>query len=154
MRKTAAYLATGFLALISAFIVHGARSDTPTYQWSSAGALRTARLGACAALLPDGSVLITGGKSDEISLATAERLVGNESLEAAPMSYARADHACVALSDGRVLVAGGTTSGGVADDDSRIGVTFYLTATESVSGRPPQTTFTDGKGDVDAKASI
>ena len=114
MRNKAKYAALGLLAAVSAVLLNGARSESPTYKWKSPANLHTVRAGACSALLPDGSVLITGGKGADGPLATTERFNGYESVEAAPMSHARADHACVALNDGRVLVAGGVTSGEAA----------------------------------------
>jgi hypothetical protein len=80
--------------------------------------LRQKRAAPAAALLPDGRVLVAGGKTNEHSfvkkdsdevLAHAEIFDPAESrfTKAEPMRTPRYHHAMVALSDGRVLVAGG-----------------------------------------------
>src|SRR5207245_359278 len=58
---------------------------------------------------------VTGGTASNGALAGSEVFdVRHGSSDAAQMSYPRANHACAALPDGRVLVAGGTTSGGAS----------------------------------------
>ena len=66
-------------------------------------ALQSARDGASAAVLADGSILITGGTNSSGALATAEYVNGGT---AAAMTTARSGHASVTLADGRVLVVG------------------------------------------------
>lgn len=62
----------------------------------------------CSAFLPDGRSLVTGGNSKTGSLTIARFFERQGQLtEIAPMLAGRANHVCIALSDGTVLVAGG-----------------------------------------------
>ena len=64
--------------------------------------------GACSAGLPDGRSLVTGGRHRAGALASAAYFeTAGRMTPAAPMLEPRADHVCVALEDGTVLVAGG-----------------------------------------------
>lgn len=87
--------------------------------WSVAAASATPREGHAAALLADGSVLVTGGSRDNPAnpgnrqfLAGAERFVpaSNTWAAAAPMAQERYLHTATPLPDGRVLVVGGYNS--------------------------------------------
>jgi hypothetical protein len=89
----------------------GAGSGAGEAKFAAAPALLEARSGACAALLGDGRVLVTGGEGPDGVLATAE-ILGAGPETAPPMAFARAGHVCVALADGTVLVAGGRSAGG------------------------------------------
>ena len=114
-RHTAVLLANGDVlfaggvdgsgALASAAVYH-ADTDTVT----AAGSMTAARHSVTGALLPDGRVLLPGGKdSAGAALASTELFdpaVGTFSAGPA-MSSARAEHAVAAMTDGRVLVSGG-----------------------------------------------
>jgi len=89
----------------------GAGSGAGEVKFAEGPALLEARSGACAALLGDGRVLVTGGEGPYGVLATAE-ILGAGPETAPPMAFARAGHVCVALADGTVLVAGGRAAGG------------------------------------------
>jgi N-acetylneuraminic acid mutarotase len=88
--------------------------DSATNTWSSAGSLAVARTGHTAALLPNGKVLVAGGVNGNTApgttLSSAELYdpVSSTWSSAAPMSTARTGHTATALSDGKVLVAGGS----------------------------------------------
>jgi N-acetylneuraminic acid mutarotase len=79
--------------------------------WSAAGTMAVARTSHTATLLPDGEVLVVGGRGGAgfAVLASAERYdpATGDWTSAASMSQARADHTATLLQDGRVLVAGG-----------------------------------------------
>lgn len=89
---------------------------------SAAGVLTTPRSHHTATALPDGRVLVAGGRSQ----SATEALVSTELYEPArnawkpgpPMAFARAGHTATALLDGRVLVVGGTAP--AADGSSRL----------------------------------
>ncbi len=91
--------------------------DPATHRWTGTGAMGTARWDHTASLLADGRVLVVGGKGTvgfaAPSLATAELYdpVAGTWSPAASLAFARVAHAAVRLADGRVLVAGGTTTG-------------------------------------------
>jgi len=76
--------------------------------------MSTARTGAAAAVLQDGSLLIAGGTDSASNvLSTVEIYGANGSfVTAPPMQTARTGHTAICLPNGTVLVAGGTTSGG------------------------------------------
>jgi hypothetical protein len=91
-----------------------------TNQWSMAPPPRWQRLGHSATLLSDGRVLIAGGSLVEpsgnhraLNLASAEvwNPRDNTWTEISPMISAHSLHSAVLLNDGRVLVAGGNSSG-------------------------------------------
>ncbi|MCA1697907.1 MAG: hypothetical protein LC790_02990, partial [Actinobacteria bacterium] len=83
--------------------------------WSPTGVLRTARAAHAAALLPDGRVLVAGGKvSANSPLASAELYDPSTGAWSATggLATARFSHTATVLLDGRVLVAGGIGAGG------------------------------------------
>ena len=81
--------------------------------WSQTGILSNPRVGASAATLPDGRILITGGDPGNGPTASVDLFNIDGTISAVPpMMYARSKHVSVALQDGRVLVAGGLTAGG------------------------------------------
>src|SRR5690242_18541620 len=55
-------------------IVHGYRPQetTATGTWTAKGSMQSARSGACAAVLPDGRVMVTGGLGPAGSLDSSE----------------------------------------------------------------------------------
>jgi hypothetical protein len=99
---------------------HAALYDPVSDSWAMTASMLTPRIGHGAAMLADGDLLVTGGgplgapdpnpfDSAEIYDATAGTWT-----ESAPMSFPRSNHAIVLLADGRVLVIGGSTRGGVS----------------------------------------
>jgi uncharacterized repeat protein (TIGR01451 family) len=102
------------IVLAGGLFAGAAVPQVPTGTWAATGAMSHVRIGASAALLPDGTVLIAGGEDADGPSADAERYeIGTGAFSAAAsMSLARSHHASVMLQDGRVLVTGGTTSGG------------------------------------------
>ncbi|UOZ03055.1 DUF6603 domain-containing protein [Amycolatopsis sp. WQ 127309] len=91
----------------------------PVLGWSPTGSLAEARHGHQATLLPDGTVLVTGGDAvigddgtfDPHSLATAERYhpaTGRWTAAAAMPGGGRSGHRSLVLRSGVVLVTGGT----------------------------------------------
>jgi hypothetical protein len=88
--------------------------DSATGQFTRTGDMRTARIGPTATLLADSSVLITGGYSGTFSsdqyFASAEKYnpaTGTFAALSTSMTFPRFLHAATALSNGKVLIAGG-----------------------------------------------
>ncbi|WP_199738349.1 kelch-like protein [Corallococcus sp. CA054B] len=83
--------------------------------WSPGGNLRTARMDHTATLLPDGKVLVAGGRGPTggaLDSAEIYDVGANQWTVVGPLpSGARAGHAAVLLPSGKVLVAGGGFSG-------------------------------------------
>src|SRR5262249_31616880 len=111
--KTRYSLGASALFLAGAMMISGARPRNSSYEWSSDTRLLAPRSGACAAMLPDGSVLITGAQGTTGTLTSSEIFRSSgQVVSAPPMTQSRADHVCASLPDGRLLVAGGSTDGG------------------------------------------
>jgi len=95
--------------------------DPATHRWTPTGSMGTPRWDHTATLLADGRVLVVGGSNqvgfNPPSLATAELYdpVSGAWAPAASLAFPRFLHAAVRLSDGRVLIAGGSTNGSCAD---------------------------------------
>src|SRR5438445_6887940 len=109
-------LLTGFL--LGAFVaLKGFVLAIPSGTWQPTANLSAARPGASAALLQNGSVLITGGDPGSGPVASADLFNSDGSVSplAAPMNNPRSNHISATLQDGRVLVAGGTVSGGATN---------------------------------------
>src|ERR1044071_634486 len=100
-------LALPLALFVCAAMLHGAPQETAG-SWIAKGSMAAARTGACAAVLPDSRMLVTGGISRSGVLDSAEAFGLNGSFSSLPaMSAGRTGHTCTAMLDGRVLVAGG-----------------------------------------------
>src|SRR6266850_12024 len=120
-RFTKVVLLMGFL--LGAFVaLKGFVLAIPSGTWQPTGNLSAARPGASAALLQNGSVLFTGGDPGSGPVASADLFNSDGSVSplAAPMNNPRSNHISATLHDGRVLVAGGTVSGGGATNSAEI----------------------------------
>lgn len=84
--------------------------------FTSVGALGTTRLRPTAIVLPNGSVLVAGGYSAGVALATAELYDAAAAAFAptGPMSISRGDAAPLLTPNGKVLFAGGATGTDIA----------------------------------------
>ncbi|WP_071905191.1 kelch repeat-containing protein [Cystobacter ferrugineus] len=89
--------------------------DPATDTWSAAGSMSAPRYYHTATLLPDGKVLVAGGRrfNADTGLMTAELYdpYSGEWSVTAPMPLPRSGHAATLLPDGKVLIAGGGGSG-------------------------------------------
>src|SRR5689334_13799727 len=114
MFKSKKYLVGLPLVFAAAFLMNGARPTANSRGWASTyGRMSNPRSNACAALLPDGRVMITGGVAESVSLSSSELFDQNARFTpASAMMDARSDHACAVLPDGTLMVAGGRASGG------------------------------------------
>ena len=119
-RTCASVLVLGATLLGLSVVAHlSVAADAPRAKPSDR--LMTARQGACAASLPDGSILITGGKAGKTALASTEVFnVRSGAAAGAAMRSARVDHACAAIPSGAVLVAGGSLPDGGALDTAEL----------------------------------
>ena len=89
--------------------------------WAPQGTLSQPRSGASIALLTDGRLVVTGGDGPAGTLASAEIIgLDGASSTVTSMGIPRSRHISVVLSNGSVLVAGGTTSGGGATNAAEI----------------------------------
>jgi WD40 repeat protein len=113
--------------------------DPSTGSWTATGSMGTARYYATLTLLPDGKVLLTGGDTVthffNPSVASAELYdpITGSWTPTGSMGTARSGHTATLLSDGTVLVAGGSN-----DNDT---LSYGLARRRAV---PP------GHGDVDS----
>src|ERR1700746_450364 len=107
--------------LCAVLVLKGSSLLVPSGNWAPEGTMANARLGASAALLGDGRILITGGDAGTGAVTTADFFNADGTISAAPaMSNARSGHISVTLKDGRVLVAGGITAGGSTTSTAEI----------------------------------
>ncbi len=95
--------------------------DPATGKFTDAGIMNSKRAGHSATLLPDGRVLIAGGsysKNDWETLSSAEIYdpATGSFTKTASLNTARMGHEATLLSDGRVLITGGTS----ANRDTRL----------------------------------
>ncbi|WII70535.1 kelch repeat-containing protein [Bdellovibrio sp. 22V] len=90
--------------------------DPSTDTWSSAASLTTGRCFHTATLLPDGRVMVAGGRTENsISLVTANYISSveiynpttNTWASAASMTAQRANHSAIVLKSGKVFIVGG-----------------------------------------------
>src|ERR1700757_19577 len=107
--------------LCAVLVLKGSSLLVPSGNWAPEGTMATARLGASAALLGDGRILITGGDAGTGAVTTVDFFNSDGTISAAPaMTNARSGHIAVTLKDGRVLVAGGITAGGSTTSTAEI----------------------------------
>src|SRR5580704_12089296 len=101
------------IVTLVAIAAYGQTSAAP-YTWTPViPALAVARADACAAALPDGSAIITGGVGVDGSALSSVEIFQLGIFSSAPaMNTARAAHTCTVLTDGRILVAGGNDGHG------------------------------------------
>ena len=122
MKRSARSVLLGF-ALIVAFVLalRGSTLFISSGTWQATGTLSSARAGASAALLPDGSILVTGGDPGTGPVPTADIFNTDGTISAAaPMTYPRRKHVSMVMADGRILVSGGLTAGGSATSTAEI----------------------------------
>lgn len=112
-----------FFIVLSSILVLVLSGVVNAAGWSAASPLSVSREEHSATLLPDGRVLIVGGRSDTGVLSSAELYDPATDFwsAASPLSVGREKHSATLLPDGRVLIAGG---------DSRIGINSSLTSAE------------------------
>ncbi|KYG11324.1 hypothetical protein BE21_57850 [Sorangium cellulosum] len=106
-------------------------------RWSTGKPMSAARADPTATLLPDGRVLVAGGRGPDGALDSAELFDPESGAWSAlpPMLTARAAHTATLLPDGRVLVAGGEGPDGALD-----GAELFDPATGAWSEPPPMLT--------------
>ena len=114
-------LATILVIACAVLAVKGSVLVLQSGSWSQTGILSNPRVGASAATLPDGRILIAGGDPGNGPTASVDLFNTDGTISAAPpMMYARSKQVSVALQDGRILVAGGVTTGGSATNTAEI----------------------------------
>jgi hypothetical protein len=93
--------------------------NSKTRGWEAGPKIARSRIFHSASLLPNGSVLLVGGRSDphlsaphETVLGTAEIITSNSVVTASSLVTARAKHTATVLNDGTVLVIGGVSAAG------------------------------------------
>lgn len=104
--------------------------------WSSAGTLSTARQAHRATLLPaaivkNGSVLVTGGRNASNSLGTAELWNGTNAWTATPLLAPVQDHTASLLNDSTVLIAGGVNGTTTLNSANVYDASFGLACTSN-----------------------
>ncbi len=126
-RHTAVLLANGDVLFAGGVDGSGALASAVVYRFdtgtvAAVGSMAAGRHSVAGALLPDGKVLIPGGKDFAGTALSSTELfdpVAGTFTAGPAMTSARADHAVAAMTDGRVLVSGGTGLSTVSIYDGR-----------------------------------
>lgn len=137
MVKTALRSSILALAMIMGLFAMAGVAQAASY-FSSTTSMGTARWGPGAAPLPDGRVLVVGGRDGATNETNTTEIFDPGALTwtaAAPMSIPRYGAAAVPLPNGRILVAGGRINAGAATDTAEIydPATASWTATGSMN---------------------
>jgi len=120
-RNVLKFVSLSSVLLCVAILLTASPLQMPSGTWQATGILSSARVGASAALLPDGQILVTGGDPGTGPVPSADFLNTDGTVSSAPpMKYPRSQHVSVALQDGRILVAGGLTAPGTATGTAEI----------------------------------
>jgi MYXO-CTERM domain-containing protein len=111
--------------------------DPTLSSWTQTSYMFNARERHTETLLPDGTVVVTGGENYgyvESSFEIWDPTTGNWTSPDASLSSSRADHTATLLASGKLLLAGGTDGGGPATASAEIlDLTQGGTATASMS---------------------
>ena len=110
-RRAASTLVLALVLTASGLLRAGAPQAVGT--WRSLGAVPDARVAAAAVALPDGRVLITGGRIAGAETATVTLFTPADGsfTSAGQLLLPRSGHTATLLKDGRVLIAGGRSQG-------------------------------------------
>jgi hypothetical protein len=122
MLKSALRIVLLVLATMAGIFSLVATAQAASY-FSSTTSMGTARWGPGAAPLPDGRVLVVGGRDGGTNETNTTEIFNPATLTwtaATPMSIPRYGAVAVPLPNGRILVAGGRINAGVATDTAEI----------------------------------
>jgi WD40 repeat protein len=101
--------------------------DPVTGTWSFTGTMTTARSRHTAILLPDGNVLVAGGRDGNLATAAAELFDVSVGVwtQTGHLNIPRDSHTATLLVDGRVLVTGGLSGGDGRDNPAEKTAEIY-----------------------------